>query len=165
MNSPLPRGEGGPQPAFSSAGAGRVRGLLLSFANQPLPQRLGRPSRCNAIGTEETPHPSSDGWRKRRRRTPSPRGRGLYFQLRFPPPMFIEQIGENRAFILYPLPFTPVSSVPRRTTLRPSPGKSASRKRWSWRARANTWFRSRLFGQPRIPPTRPGSSPRWSRRR
>ena len=33
---------------------------------------------------EETPHPSGDGWRKRRRRTPSPQGRGLYFRLGHP---------------------------------------------------------------------------------
>jgi len=29
MNSPLPRGEGGPLPALSPAGAGRVRGLCI----------------------------------------------------------------------------------------------------------------------------------------
>jgi hypothetical protein len=119
-----------------------VRGFLLSFANQPLAQRLSRPSLCEAIGlrnqvlqrrlvanlglqrpvaprgglisgfelrgvrskgrsarargdnsscealagqdglgTGKTPHPSGDGWRKRRRRPPSPQGRGLYVRL------------------------------------------------------------------------------------
>jgi hypothetical protein len=35
----------------------------------------------DGLQTEETPHPSGDGWRKRRRRTPSPQGRGLYFRV------------------------------------------------------------------------------------
>jgi AbrB family looped-hinge helix DNA binding protein len=33
--------------------------------------------RASCPATELTPHPSGDGWRKRRRRTPSPQGRGL----------------------------------------------------------------------------------------
>ena len=32
---------------------------------------------AGGVRTEATPHPSGDGWRKRRRRTPSPQGRGL----------------------------------------------------------------------------------------
>ena len=46
---PSPPGRGCPDPALSPAGAGRVRGLLLSLANQPLPPGLGRPSLCKAI--------------------------------------------------------------------------------------------------------------------
>ncbi|MGA2075092.1 MAG: hypothetical protein ABSH52_16500 [Terriglobia bacterium] len=35
-----------------------------------------RQSEVNQIESEETPHPSGDGWRERRRRTPSPQGEG-----------------------------------------------------------------------------------------
>ena len=46
-------------------------------------RRLSRAQQL-CLATEETPHPSGDGWRKRRRRTPSPQGRGLYFRLGHP---------------------------------------------------------------------------------
>ena len=38
---PSPLGRGCPAPALSPAGAGRARGHLLSFANQPLPRGAG----------------------------------------------------------------------------------------------------------------------------
>ena len=33
------------------------------------------------VFVQPTPHPSHDGWRKRRRGTPSPLGRGLFVQI------------------------------------------------------------------------------------
>ena len=38
------------------------------------------------VAPEVTPHPFRDGWKKRRRGTPSPLGRGLYFRLWHAPP-------------------------------------------------------------------------------
>ena len=36
--------------------------------------------------SDETPHPSGEGWRKRPRRTPSPHGRGLHTEFEPTPP-------------------------------------------------------------------------------
>jgi hypothetical protein len=49
-----------------------------------LPEGHGTSAGQDGLRREETPHPSGAGWRKRRRRKPSPQGRGLYFQLRHP---------------------------------------------------------------------------------
>jgi hypothetical protein len=84
MHSPLPWGEGGPLPALSSAGAGRVRGHFASgktknnsnskgqmdfqfertanckpfeFCHLPFEFALSVAQRRN----EEAPHPSADG--------------------------------------------------------------------------------------------------------
>ena len=56
MSSPLPWGEGVPLPALSPAGAGRVRGILLSFADQPL-----RSASSIAVQSNSTPEPGFAG--------------------------------------------------------------------------------------------------------
>jgi hypothetical protein len=72
---PLPKGSACPT---SLAGhRGRIGKLALS---QGVCLKCGFIVRQDGVGREPTPHPSGDGWRKRRRRTPSlPRGAGLEF--------------------------------------------------------------------------------------
>jgi hypothetical protein len=76
----------GRRPRFS-AGAGRVRGQLpnhrRSWAGGDC-SWCGSLTRRGRVRTEATAHPSGGSWRKRRRRTPSPQGRGLAARLGTP---------------------------------------------------------------------------------
>ena len=73
---PLPRGEGGPRPALSSAGAGRVRGHLHGEEGSDWPTSPSNPS----PGSLRSP--------------PSPQGRGWRFSLL--PPVPAEDMGKDQ---------------------------------------------------------------------
>ena len=60
-HSPLPWGEGGPRPAFSLAGAGRVRGYLLAGQERTAYLKNGGPRYLHCVSCASTLEAPGDG--------------------------------------------------------------------------------------------------------